>query len=131
MQHVTDGVAQLRVCEVPSLPGKSNGYASTGHKPGFTKLILNVPLGQEGYVLGEGEGTEALRKPKGVTLREGRRIVGSWVMPVKGSGGSVATLKVREGMWEDRRGHKVHGGERRRAEVLHKARVAENRKNSR
>jgi hypothetical protein len=39
--------------------------------------------------------------------------------------GGTAQLKVTEGMWEDRRGHKVDGGERRQAEVRFKRRVAE------
>ena len=37
-------------------------------------------------------------------------------------------VKVQEGMWEDPLGKKVFGGERRRAETLHKLGVAEHRK---
>ena len=70
-----------------------------------------------------------MTKPKGMKLREGHIIAGSYVHPVAGSNGSAATIRVTEGMWEHRRGHKVHGGERRRAEVLFKKR-AEERKNA-
>jgi len=38
------------------------------------------------------------------------------------SNGSAALIKVQEGMWEDKRGQKVDGGERRRAEVRAKRR---------
>lgn len=145
LRYVQDGTAELRVCEVPSLPAKETpagtgaagaqsaavtgpAYASTSHTPGFTKLILNVPKGAATYTLEQGQKTSDLQKPHGVTLREGHTIAGSYVMPMKGSHGSAATISVTEGMWEDRRGHKVHGGERRRAETLHKLRVAESKK---
>jgi hypothetical protein len=36
-----------------------------------------------------------------------------------------ARVTVTEGMWEDKRGHKVDGGERRRDEIRFKRRVAE------
>ena len=145
LKHVSNGTAELRVCEVPSLPEKERpaksvgeaqtgavtgqaGFASTMHTPGFTKLVLNVPQGSKTYQLGTGQKTTDLKKPQGVTLREGHIIAGSYVMPLGGSNGSAATISVTEGMWEDRRGHKVHGGERRRAETLHKMRVAESKK---
>lgn len=133
LKYVTDGTAELRVCEVPSLPRKETGaqskvFASTTHTPGFTRLILNVPKGATSYVLGKGEKTSDLKKPAGMKLKEGRMITGEYVMPVKGTQGMVATISVTEGMWEHKRGHKVHGGERRRAETLHKMRVAENKK---
>jgi hypothetical protein len=98
------------------------------HTPGLTRLILNVPKGATTYALGKGEKTTDLKKPKGMKLKEGRMITGKYVMPVKGTQGMAATISVTEGMWEDTRGHKVHGGERRRAETLHKMRVAENKK---
>jgi len=125
--------------EVPTLPSKwdsgkgasDSEAVSTSLSPGLTKLIVNVPNGSAEYRLEEGQRTEDLKKPKGLKLKEGHVIVGSYVQPVKGTNGSAAILKVTEGMWEDRRGHKVFGGERRRAETLHKMRVAERRKNER
>ena len=47
--------------------------------------------------------------------------------PVKGSGGLRARIRLQEGIWEVRRGHKVDGGERRKAEVRAKRRAAENK----
>ena len=130
-----DGTAMLRVVEVPRLQKEGEEarrvVVSVNRTPGYTKLIVNVPEGKESYVLREGESTRDLKKPEGVTLKEGHRIVGSYVYPVKGTNGSVATIKWTEGMWEDRRGRKLFGGERRRAETLFKLRVAENRKNRR
>lgn len=41
--------------------------------------------------------------------------------------GKEAVVTISEGMWEDKRGRKVDGGERRRAEVRFKKRVAERR----
>lgn len=55
-------------------------------------------------------------------------IEGPYVQPSKGSKGTVATLKVQEGLWEHRRGHKVDGGERRKAEIRFKRGVEERRK---
>ncbi|SLM37985.1 IGR protein motif [Lasallia pustulata] len=101
LRYVKDGVAELRVCEVPAIPESKS------------------------------QTTFDLRKPRGMTLRNGHAIAGSYVQPVKGGNGSVATLKVQEGLWEHRRGHKVDGGERRKAEVRFKRRVAERRAASR
>lgn len=55
------------------------------------------------------------------------KISGTGVELVKGSNGTLGQIKVTEGLWEDRRGHKVDGGERRRAEFRAKKRAAANR----
>lgn len=133
---MSDGVGELRVIEIPSLPSSqqetiSTNTVSTNRTPGATKLILNVPSGSQTYQLEQGQTTQDLKKPGFVTLKDGHTIVGSYLQPIKGTNGTAAVLKVIEGMWEDRRGHKVHGGERRRAETLHKLRVAERKKNER
>jgi hypothetical protein len=62
-----------------------------------------------------------------VSVKGARTIRGSYVEPVGGSEGPRARIRLQEGMWEDRRGHKVDGGERRRAEVRAKRRAAENK----
>lgn len=62
---------------------------------------------------------------EGVRYNPGHGIAGSHVRPVKGTQGSVAVIQVTEGMWEHRRGQKVDGGERRKAEVRAKRRAAE------
>lgn len=93
LQNVVDGVAEMRVNE-----------AEVGER--VKKSVVNTSLGVEGTPV------------MGLTVRGARTIVGKRVELVKGSGGSVATLKAAEGLWEVRRGHKVHGGERRRKYVL-------------
>src|SRR2546423_15502299 len=96
--------------------------------PGMTKLILNVPAGKTTYELEKGQSTAGLKKVKGVKLNQGHTIVGPYVQPQKGSNGSVATLKVQEGLWEHRRGHKVDGGERRKGRSTFQRRVEERKR---
>jgi IGR protein motif len=150
-----EGIAELRVCEVPALPKPTprqsettssettastetsspppKPHASTSHTPGTAKLILNLPPGSKTYesALSAGQTSKDLKKPTGMSLKEGHIIIGSYVAPMAGSNGSAATIRVTEGMWEHRRGHKVHGGERRRAETLHKLKVEQRRKERR
>jgi hypothetical protein len=132
LKYVQDGVAELRVLEVPVLkkpdPGQDWTSASASVTPGMTKLILNVPMGSTTYQLDEGQTTADLKKVKGVRLHEGHAIVGPYIQLQKGSNGSIASLKVQEGLWEHKRGHKVDGGERRKAEVRFKRRVEERKK---
>ena len=141
LQHVENGTAELRIIELPiaqsqSAPAssttsnsatKADLYFSTTHTPGYIRLVLNVPSGVTTYqkLLQPGQSTQSLKKPKGYKLQNGRIITGPYAIP---SGHGSAQVKVTEGMWEDRLGQKVFGGERRRAEVLHKMGVAEHRK---
>ena len=69
----------------------------------------------------------ALPPVSGVKVEGAKTIKGSYVEPVSGKGEPRARIRLQEGMWEDRRGHKVDGGERRRAEVRAKRRAAENK----
>lgn len=127
-KYVKDGTAELRVCEIPAKNKSVTGFVSATQTPGMTKLVLNVPQGSKTYHLGPGQTTGDLKKPSHYSLKSGRIITGPWATPVKGANGSVVTVKVQEGMWEDKLGKKVFGGERRRAEVLHKLGVEEHRK---
>ncbi|MCJ1288950.1 hypothetical protein MMC34_000481 [Xylographa carneopallida] len=97
MQNVVDGVAEMRVKEVPV--GET-----------VKKVVVNTLPGVKEVAQG--------KVVQGFRVRGAGTIVGSYAELVKESGGSVARLKVQEGMWEVRRGHKVHGGERRRKYVL-------------
>jgi hypothetical protein len=139
LKYVQDGVGELRVVEVPALrnrdtaeqdprPQATTPPVSTTMSPGMTKLILNVPASETTYKLEDGQSTADLKKVKGARLHQGHIIVGPYIQPKKGSNGSVATLKVQEGLWEHKRGHKVDGGERRKAEVRFKRRVEERKK---
>jgi hypothetical protein len=105
-KYVQDGEATLKVAEVP-LTDK--------------KWAVNVPVGKE---LGD-IATEELVNVEGYTVRGARTIAGPYALPLQN--GLGATVKVVEGMWEDKRGRKIDGGERRRTEVRFKRRVAERR----
>lgn len=133
-KFVSDGVGELRVVEVPSSSQDSSRGDSKSPlaTPGTTRLVLNVPTGETKYqaLLGEGQSSDALKKPKEYQLKNGHEITGPYAEAIRGTNGSAVLVKVREGMWEDRRGQKVFGGERRRAEVLHKMGVEEHRKNA-
>lgn len=87
------------------------------------RYVVNVPHGAD-----EGDGLaapETLPRPSGYTVQGLRAIAGPYATPLPGQAGAV--VRVTEGMWEDKRGRKVDGGERRRAEVRFKRRSAERR----
>jgi hypothetical protein len=81
--------------------------------------VVNVPPGAEIQNLPEEERTRA----KGYTIHGARSISGPYATPLKSSNG--ARVKVTEGMWENKRGRKIDGGERRRAEVRFRRKVAQ------
>jgi len=128
-KYVKDGVAELRVVEVPSFKTKdvSEEQVTITRTPGMEKLVLNVPNGSETYELEPGQTTADLRKARGYKVKDGYIVAGQAAKPMKGTHFSGATVTASEGLWEHKRGHKVHGGERRRAEVLHKLRVEANK----
>ncbi|TGJ86143.1 hypothetical protein E0Z10_g2587 [Xylaria hypoxylon] len=115
LQHVEDGVAYLQVLEAdPTVSG-----ADVTQTP--PKFVVNIPSG-----LGIKESDPAqLSRVQGYHVEGAKNIVGPYALPLKGSEG--ARITVTEGMWEDRRGHKIDGGERRRTEVRYKRRIAERR----
>lgn len=116
------GVAYLRVVEV-ARRGGGDGEGRVGPNA-VRKVIVNAPLDKE---IREEEARRA--KPiQGVKVQGAHTIVGPYVEPVKGTGGSVATIKVQEGMWEERRGQKVDGGERRKVQVRRKRKLEEMKK---
>jgi hypothetical protein len=134
-KHVQDGVAELKVVEALVHPNPQLGntisprsaVTTATHDPGTRKFVANVPVGAEAPV----ESVETLPKVQGVILKGAKTIKGSFVEPVKGSGGLKARIRLQEGIWEVRRGHKVDGGERRKAEVRAKRRAAENKEKAR
>ncbi|KAK5104761.1 telomere length regulation protein [Lithohypha guttulata] len=135
-KFVKDGAAQLRVVELPSNTTQgsegSPEYVSVTRTPGKTKLVLNVPEDFDPLniqkLLQPGQSTADLKKPKDYSLKRGHIIAGPYATPVAGGGSSTVRVQVKEGMWEDPLGKKVFGGERRRAQTLHKLGVAEHRK---
>lgn len=116
LQDVTDGTAKLAMVKVISGKGKK------GLEP-TKKLVVNVPM--------DAEDASAVTDPKpvqGMKVRGAQTIVGPYVQAVKHSQGALATIKVQEGMWEVKRGHKVDGGERRKAQVRRKRKLDEEQK---
>ena len=111
IQHVEGGRAELKVVEVAK------------NKKGSFRLrhVINTPAGVKAEEIAPAEQVAVA----GFTVRGVRTIQGPYALPMKEGAGS--TISVTEGMWEDRQGHKVDGGERRRAEVRFKRRVAERR----
>ncbi|KAK4230358.1 IGR protein motif-domain-containing protein [Podospora fimiseda] len=105
-RYVQDGVAELHVKEASPTP--------------MFKLrkCVNVPKGKTPDKLSE----QALVFPKGYRVSGTHTIVGPYALPITNG---AARVTVTEGMWEHKRGHKVDGGERRRAEVRFKRGVAE------
>lgn len=132
MDVVVDGAAQLRVVEFPvessitqgdevntSLPG-----ASATLSPGMRKVIVNIAPDAEKY---EHKSNDVIKKYAHMKIHQGSMVKGPFIQAMKGTNGSAVLIKATEGMWEDRRGQKVDGGERRRAEVRAKKRSAERR----
>jgi hypothetical protein len=128
-QHVTDGVATLKLVEAPvgnhPLPGIAarSAKATATHDPGTRKVVVNLPANAEAPV----EHLETVKGVQGVVVKGAKTMKGSYVEPVKGSNGLKARIRLQEGMWEVRRGHTVDGGERRKAMVRAKRRAAENK----
>lgn len=97
MRKIVDGVGEVRIRKEPD--GRRVAVNTT---PGAEEELESAPMVDGLQVRGVGDGT----------------IAGSYFTPVKGSMGSVAQIKIQEGLWEIKRGRKIHGGERRRKNVL-------------
>ncbi|KAI1805496.1 IGR protein motif-domain-containing protein [Daldinia bambusicola] len=110
LQHVADGKADLRILE---------SDAADPVNP--RKYVVNVPPGRSVKECA----LEEISRVRGYKVEGAKTIVGPYALPLKG--GEGARVMITEGMWEDRRGHKVDGGERRRTEIRYKRRIAERR----
>ncbi|KAF2749329.1 hypothetical protein M011DRAFT_439746 [Sporormia fimetaria CBS 119925] len=133
-KHVENGVAELKlITDAPVEPNPYTGMsprsalATVTHDPGTRRVVVNVPAGAEEPI----EGVEGLVGVKGVVVKGAKTIKGPYVEIVKGTGGMRARIRMQEGIWEIRRGHKVDGGERRKAEVRAKRRAAEAKEKAR
>ncbi|KAJ5664757.1 hypothetical protein N7462_011570 [Penicillium macrosclerotiorum] len=128
LDQVVDGVAQLRVVEIPVEAAdaeQKQGASSATLTPGMKKTIVNLAPGVTEY---KHNPFDPLKKFAHMKIYSSSKIRGPFLKPVKGSHGSAATIAVQEGMWEDKRGQKVDGGERRRVEVRARMRLEERRK---
>lgn len=106
-KHVADGQAKLAVEETPT------GLLEVKRR------IVNIPMDKTIEQVSEEE------KIKVEGYKWKNTIAGPYAKPLKG--GKEALVAVVDGMWEEERGRKIDGGERRRAEVRFKKRVAERR----
>lgn len=123
-QHVTDGIAEVRIAQVPVETTGAQGealLATATSAPGTRKIVVNVP--QAG--VSSGGALSAVVPVRGLKVKDAFTIVGPRVQAVSSR---VGRIVAQEGLWEVRRGHKVDGGERRKAEVRAKRRAAENKK---
>jgi len=137
LRKVTDGIGEVRLVEVPytHTPRTTGAQgavtlveeprATLTRSPGMRKVILNVDREEEPRRVLTGKALKEATPVKGVRQLGAYGIHGAHVELVKGAGGSRAVIKVKEGMWEHVRGHKVDGGERRKAETRAKRRAAE------
>ncbi|KAK6219692.1 IGR protein domain-containing protein [Colletotrichum tabaci] len=105
-KHVENGEAYLKVIYDPAKKRKT---------------VVNVPADADL----KGIPIERLTKPSEYKVRGSHAIIGPHALPLKA--GEGARVVVTEGMWEQKQGHKVDGGERRRAEVRFKKRIAARR----
>lgn len=138
LDHVADGVAELRAIQVPlerlyAALGKPEklvsqptlGAAGTATtSPGNKWILVNLPPGQTELQ------SESIPTKKyiDIKLRRGNKIQGPYIKYLPGANGTAATISAQEGMWEIKTGRKIDGGERRRAEVRAKQRIAESKK---
>ncbi|KAL8936076.1 MAG: hypothetical protein Q9216_005119 [Gyalolechia sp. 2 TL-2023] len=120
LKDVKDSVAHVRVVEMPR---QQSSGASAG-PDAVRKVIVNVPPDVPISELRQQE----LKPVSGLQVLGARTIAGPFVELMKGTSGSVATIRVQEGMWEQRRGQKVDGGERRKVQVRRKRKLEEIRK---
>lgn len=135
LDHVSNGVGELRVVEVPkertitevNVRERNHLAAPTATatlSPGMKWTIVNLPRGESAS-----EDMQLSRKKfSQVHICHGNRIKGPYLQAIKGTNGKAAQLAVQEGMWEHKLGRKIDGGERRRAEVQAKKRSEERKK---
>lgn len=123
-RHVQNGEAILKVAStegkdkkwVVNVPGTAEGELqqdALGHVSASNISTPNVA------------GERTASKLKGYSVRGADTIVGPYALPLKA--GEGVRVPIVEGMWEHKQGQKVDGGERRRAEVRWKRRIATRR----
>ena len=126
------GVVRVVDVEVPDAEGEGADGKQEGKGVRMRRMVVNVESAPDGEDVGEKNivmsAADGLKPVAGMKVKGARQIVGPFVQPVKGTGGSVARIKVQEGMWEVKRGEKVDGGERRKKMVRRKRVLEERRK---
>lgn len=149
LSKVADGKAEVRCVEVPwdariskgvrlgarrapaleesasATAGKKAPAATLTRSAGMKRVIVNVKAEEPVTERLTGQALSSATSVIGLKQMGANIICGAHVEPIKGSGGSRAIIRVKEGLWEHVRGHKIDGGERRKAEVRAKRRSAE------
>lgn len=150
-----DGLVQTKASQIPATANRDAGYrrvllniplGNLSPEKSNTKASeenstedVNAEEAEEAAQLAEKRRlAQALTRPmseadyakashvKGLVIdKSGKGLRGGDAPIVAFTDREVAKISVREGLWEDRRGHKVDGGERRKAEVRAKRRAAE------
>lgn len=121
LTQVKDGIAKLQIVEVAT-DSAAQRRATLTSSPGMRKVVLNTnPSAEPSSTI-----PETAKAVQGIRIVSAGTIGGTGIEPVKGQQGA-AMLRVKDGLWEQRRGHKVDGGERRKAEVRSKRRRDERR----
>lgn len=143
LDNVVDGVAELKVIPVPASRFRSfteaaaddtaqtakdtPQWASPTLEKGMRYLIINPPPGTD--VKQIDPMTVPVKKYEKIKLCNGYMIRAPYIKFTKAGEGLVhgmtAQLAVTEGMWEDKLGRKIDGGERKRDEIRAKRRAAE------
>jgi len=124
LTEVQDGVGEIRVFEVPvpkDWTQASTSMATASRTPGMRKVALNVRAGEDRPPVA----LEEAKSVAHVKIRGAKTMAGPSIEYVKGTNGLAARIAVKEGLWEEKRGRKVDGGERRKAEVRAKRRAQE------
>ncbi|KAL9092501.1 MAG: hypothetical protein Q9159_000848 [Coniocarpon cinnabarinum] len=126
----TDPMAQEEQSEDSSKQEKVDQSASDSPNEGMEAQSSSTdaaPRPSQRPVPLDDQAVRRARPIEGVKHKPGRGLYGPYLQIAKGSHGEVGVLEVKEGMWEHRRGQKVDGGERRKAEVRFKRASAERR----
>lgn len=116
LKDVTNGVADIRVVEVPVALEHASGWskaATASSTPNTIKRVVNVPMGSDKP---SGPLEDAM-PVKFMHVRGAHTLTGPHVETLPGTSGMGGRIKVKEGLWEVKRGRKIDGGERRRDEV--------------
>ncbi|KAI4089178.1 MAG: hypothetical protein LQ344_005558 [Seirophora lacunosa] len=126
MKEVRGSVATVRAVEVVPAGAAGPAAAAATTTTRRRKIVVNVPVGAEEEV--DEVRLRGLEPVKGLKVLGAGTVAGPFVEPVKGTGGSVAAVRAQEGMWEQRRGVKIDGGERRKVMVRRKRKLEEMKK---
>ncbi|KAG7435998.1 Protein FYV4 [Fusarium oxysporum f. sp. raphani] len=122
-EYVKDGQALLKVATPP--PSALSDTKWVVNVPHDFTPDKKIPRKAVKDSTGEEDTGSYLIRPNGYRVVGHQTIAGPFAQPISGTSGAI--VKVTEGMWEDRQGRKIDGGERRRAEVRFKKRSAERR----